>query len=487
MKRKTNLSSKRTVRRKSRAIWNVTAFCILLCALHAEPAPAIQLPEYLAIAEEHAPGLRATALRLSALEHEIAALPRWYLPELYVEAGYGGAANDRDNRHGVVGRLVGEWTLWDGGRRDAERAFNRQRQALVRAEDAMLRLGVRKHLAFAYYRLSYNRSLIALMRAEIAACRRLQNRIYPRLRIGTSNAADLSAVRLRIGILRADSEALQSQFAVLQGNLAILAGLDPDAAAGDTASDSANEATQRSPMSSLANRSLPLLEQAFVPEYAPISLEQHPRYRVQQAELGLLAARTQALERELYGGSLSFETYGGYAPYTGPLEPNRPEVGAGVRFRFPLYASRDRASQLAAGEERLEAERLSARQRLLELRAELRARLVEIRVDREELVEVDGFLPTADRAIRQALASYSRGQGGANDALEAIHTSFELKRHRLSVLLRLRLAEFEQFELANIAQFELANTAQNDLTDTGEAQTDETGASHERSNEDEQE
>ncbi len=416
----------------------------LLCSAGLFAREPLQLEDYLQLAVEHSPELKAAAVRLNAAEADIEALPRRYLPDLYLEAGYGGAANTRENRTGPLARVVGAWTLWDGGRSEAERAvFEREREVQKFSEQARA-LGIRKTLALAYYRAARLIELQAIARAEIAAYERLARSLGPRRRIGSAGASDVLNARLRAGALRAESAANAETILALRSSLLILAGLE-------TGADSQNQPPE-----------IPRLRDSFSPPTGDSNesnesggeqssarfVEQHPSFVVEQARLRLLKARQALVERELYGTTLALEVYGGYGPDLDAIDPNRPEAGAGLRFRFPLFASRDRESRMQAGQARIEAAILETRQRMLELRIELGERRAGISRDRRLLAEVTALTGQARRALRLAYAEFGRGQKAPADMIAAIETLHDLERKSANTLFRLRLARFEEYALS---------------------------------------
>ncbi|MEQ9363591.1 MAG: TolC family protein [Leptospirales bacterium] len=414
------------------------ALALLFAAGALRGQPQLGLEDYLELAVKHSPELKAGAVRLNAAELAIESLPRWYLPDLYVEAGYGGAVNSDEDRAGPLGRIVGAWTLWDGGRSDAEREVLERQQELIRISDEARALGIRKTLALAYYRAARLEELRVIARQEIAAYERLERSLAPRRRIGGAGASDVLNVRVRAGRLREADGASGATILALRRSLLILAGV-PSEAGGVEAP------------------TIPVLSRSFEPPSPPEpdqkdQPEQHPRYRVQQARLRLLKARGELVERELYATTLAFEMYGGYGPDLDALDPKRPEAGAGIRFRFPLFASRDREGRLGAEAARLEAARLETQQRLIELRIEFLERAAGLARDRRLLAGQKRLLLQARRSLRQGYEEFRRGQKAPADMIAAIETLYELKRERLGALFRMRLARFETYALAKHPQ-----------------------------------
>lgn len=401
----------------------------------------LSLEEYLALAVKHSPGLQAAAVRMSATEHDIEALPRWYLPDLYVEAGYGGAVNSDTDRTGPLGRLISAWTLWDGGRIDAEREVAERNRDVSLADEEVRILGIRKALALAYYRAARLQELGRLTIEEIAEYGRLERSLAPRRRIGAIGASDVLNVRLRVGVLREEQEVTSATVIALRESLLLLAGLE------------LNEAESGVPV-------IPILSNSFAPpesqnheaELTQKIVERHPRYRVQQARLRLLKARQEYIERDLYGGTLAFEVYGGYGPDLDAIDPNKPEAGAGIRFRFPLYSSRDRKARLDAGQSRIDALRLDTEQKLRELRIELLEHHAAIERDRRTYDRLAGLVNQSRRSLRLGYQEFKRGQKAPADMVAGIELLYELRRKRLNTLLRLRLARFEEYSLELLAR-----------------------------------
>ena len=415
------------------------AILSLTCGALVSQAP-LQLDEYLRLAVRHSPELRAAAVRLNAAERDIESLPRWYLPDLYVEAGYSGAANSKEDRVGPLARIVGEWTLWDGGRSDAEREVFERQQEVVRIGEQARLLGIQKTLALAYYRAARLEELRQIGAEEIAEYERLERTLGPRRRIGTAGASDVLNVRVRVEELRAEHAANGETILALRKSLLILAGV--------TTGD------EQTPPPSI-----PRLREAFTPpEASHLSdeadaakhVEHHPRYRVEQARLRLLKASEKLAERELYGATLGFEMYGGYGPSDDAIDPNRPEAGAAVRFRFPLYASRDRESRVQAGQDRLAALRLEKEQQLLELKIELLEHRAGIARDQRLLASFDRLLIQARSSLQLGYEEFRRGQKAPADMIAAIETLYQLKRKQTNTLLRYRLARFEEYSLHSI-------------------------------------
>ena len=432
-----------------RIVLNVAVFAGLTSVLLAEPAAPLDLEAYLDRAAANAPGLQAGAVRMNAAERDIEALPRWYLPDLYVEAGYGGAANTDENRSGPLGRVIGAWTLWDGGRADAEREVAGERAEVARIEAELLDLGLRKTLALAYYRAARLEELQRLRADEIEEYRRLERSLGPRRRIGTAGASDVLNVRVRADALRDEREANAATLLALRRSLLVLAGLE-------AANDAKDELL---PV-------VPPLSESFAPladlthNHDDTFVEQHPRYRVQLARLRYLKAQQNYVERDLYGGTLSFEAYGGYGPDIDAIDPARPEAGAGIRFRFPLYSSRDRSARLAAGQGRIEALRLEAEQELRKLHAELLEHHAAIERDRTSVRKFEALIAQSRRALNLGYDEFRRGQKAPADMIGAIETLYELRRERLNTLMRLRLALFEEYTL-------LKNTQKTEVKETG--------------------
>ncbi|MCR9145087.1 MAG: TolC family protein [bacterium] len=431
---------------------------LAIVSLHADAPLPIDLEEYLQLAVQHSPQLKAGAVRLNAAEQAIAGLPRWYLPDLYVEAGYGGAVNSKTDRSGPLGRIVSAWTLWDGGRSDAEREVLTREQAVQRAEARARSLGVRKTLAFAYYRAARLQELQTIAQSEVAEYERLARMLGPRRRIGAAGASDVANVRLRADRLRAERSANDRTLLALRRSLLILAGIEDEMRAAEP------------PV-------IPLLTRAYEPSPPGSELEdgeeldfgnaveQHPRYRVQQARLRLIKAQHALTERELYATTLNFELYGGYGPDLDALDPQRPEAGAGIRFRFPLFASRDRESRLGAAGARLEALRLESEQKLIELRIEFAERQAGLQRDRRLLADHDRLLQRARQALRLGYAEFRRGQKAPADMIASIETLYDLQRERLDTLLRLRLAQFEAHSLARARESEILSKQEDDQSD----------------------
>jgi len=386
------------------------------------------------LAEADTPGMRARLRRVQASELEGEALPAWYRPNVSVEAGYGGAANPTDDQSGPTARIVGEWTLWDGGRTEAER---RQWSARARLDQLRARLemvSLQQKLAEAYWRASRLRSLGALAEEERSDSLLLRRRLGPRLRLGSVGRSDAEAAAMQADRLQQESRLLQRAHQQSEERLAVLAGLS-------------------------TNRfSVPALEEtvSLARENSAGSEETAPGtsllVRIAEARADVLAAEAEALEGELYWPALLLDVYGGYGPRMDALDPAKPEVGAALRFRVPLMERRNRSNRTEAADARAEAARWEAQQALREARVQWLELRQNIAADREALVSGEQWIRRARQNLERGYAEFSRGIKSPTDMLAAIETLYDLRRERMERLFRLRLNETRLTLLAKAAR-----------------------------------
>lgn len=398
---------------------------------------AKDLPEFLQMAAENSPGLAAPLIRIRAAESELEALPRWYFPAIYLEAGYGGAASNERNRSGPLGRIVAEWTLWDGGRNSARRSLLEKEAELRRHQGAEQVFERKRALAFVYYRAGRLIEWNEIAAQEIVHYDTLVRLLGPRLRIGTAAASDILNVRLQIARRR-------NQMAV---NRATIAALSHSLAAQAAASDR---------LGGEEDLQIPALSRSFAPALDALPAVQddavHPYYRQQRVRLQLIEAELEYTKTDLYGASIGVELYGGYGPDRDALQPERPEAGASLRFRVPLLSSGDRSRRLQALAQRLEAERMETEQSLRDIRAANHERRALLTQDQQSLAAQAQLVDDCARNLRLSFDDFRRGQKSPADMLAAIETCYSLKRERLETMLRCRLALLYFYLLVDSSQ-----------------------------------
>jgi outer membrane protein TolC len=183
-----------------------------------------------------------------------------------------------------------------------------------------------------------------------------------------------------------------------------------------------------------------------------MSLERHPDYQLAVLSVRLIRLEREALEIDLYRPSMGVDVYAGYGPRRDALDANRPEVGADLRFRFPLYTSRDRTAQLEAQRGNLEAARWEAEQQKLTVRSHLLELYQTLRHDRTSLSEHRRLEKQAADTLRLAYVEFARGQKAPADMHEAIDTLFALRRDRIDIEMRRLLTAHEVAELTRVAE-----------------------------------
>ena len=398
--------------------------------------------------ERDLPGLHARLARAESRELAARAMPRWYVPELRAELGGGGASNGNEAVVGPLGRVVASWTFWDGGRRAGRGAVRGLRAHIAREEARLYRYDLRLQLARDYYRLAEIAALKRVNAAERDRLRRLKNSLYPRIRIGSVGYSALTDVELRRGAILDANAALDGEARRIRERLSILMGSDPGRAARNERKLSEATAITRLVLPSVPDGEMDL-------EYLP-----HVRLARLRARLGRSAAKLA--RRNLYWPSIGLDVFGGYQPFRDAIDPARPEAGALLTIRLPLFGSASRSAALDSVRLAGDADALQLEQILRESRARSGALRSVLNESLERAGRLDGLARRARANLARAFGEFAGDLRSASDMRDGTRTLADLERARVGQLRRAHLARFEWDLPATLGETPRANSFQDD-------------------------
>ncbi|MCB1319721.1 MAG: TolC family protein [Leptospiraceae bacterium] len=410
--------------------------CILTESSHAERPTetdgALTLPVLIERAEQDAPGARARMEEMKASMLLRDSLPDWYRPNIRGEAGFGGAANTNESRHGPIARIISEWELWDGGRTSAARRHLTHMAQLdelnARKELMTLRLQIGQY----FFETARLRSLQTLRRAEIATYTRVRALLYPRLRIGTVGNSEVETISIKISELQQMNTAGEDRIDSLESAVGTITGWQDD----------------RPPVPELV--SLQEEDSFSIIAIEAIDPRETLSYRIARTRMKIISAGTDALEAQLYNPSLSLELYGGYGPQLDAIDSYKPEIGARVSITVPLYSNRSRAAQLASARAELQAARLEIEHSLRLAQLELDQLLNQISTSRNTINRLDELIVRAERNLRVSQVEFSRGIKAPADLQSAVEAVYDLNARRIAETYELYLALHRLDALTNV-------------------------------------
>lgn len=399
----------------------VLAAALLPVSARAEESSAFDLDALIEDIERDLPGLHARLTRAEARELATRTLPRWYAPALRAELGGGGAVNAEESKAGPLARIVAEWTFWDGGRRAGRKSALDVRAALARAEVDLYRYDLRLSLARSILRLAQIAELRRINADESRGLLRLKNLLYARIRIGSLGYSEAAGIDLRRAELDDASTALAGEAERMRAELRILSG-------------GSNPRLDALP--AVFARGLP-------PAFAePVDPENTPQLRLARLRARLGQAAVEIARRELYWPSLGLEVYGGYQPFRDALDPARPELGAQLTLRLPLFGA-GRANALESARKDSAADRFAVEQTL----RERRARLGRLKAELDETIararQVDRLRGRARRNLALSFQEFAGGLKAPADMREALRSLYDFERRQAALYRRAQLLHFE--------------------------------------------
>ncbi len=408
----------------SRAVQSSVSFITIACciafslcllagsSLRAEGtniAPALE--SYLDLALKNNPGMRIGPVQLEAAELQLDSLPVWYLPDVYAEAGYGGAANSSESRVGPLARLVADWSLWDGGRRQSRESLIRLNQKRAEVQSVLARLDQAKSLGLLYLRICRLSSTLEIKQNVLREYGTLEALLGPRLRIGTASYSDLVNVRIRRADLRSEIQDIVAAIQSLKEQMRLQAGLEKDA--------------QLPPAVPLGFSGPVTGADAHF-----ASVENHPLFAGYRIALKYFEEKEELAWKEIYGMDLSLRLYGGYGPDVDAIRPERAEAGAQIRFRVPIFGSGDRESAYESRKKSIEADRLRWKQALLDLRSEIQQKSSDMDRHKSRIRSLEQLSTQARKALNIAYGDFRNGQKSPADMISSIETYGDLQMRK---------------------------------------------------------
>ncbi|MEQ8351700.1 MAG: TolC family protein [Leptospiraceae bacterium] len=388
---------------------------------------------YFQKALKNSPGMRIAPVQIQAAEDELESLPVWYLPDIYGEAGYGGAANAQESRTGPLARLVADWTLWDGGKRESRAKLTRLNEKRIQVQSIMRKVDQGKSLGLLYLRICRLESTLEVRRSLLREYGQLEALLGPRLRIGTASYSDLVNVRIRRADLRSEIQDIITAMGSLREQLRLQAGLSQE--------DSVPEPVPLR-FSNPVNGN----------EASYVSLEEHPLFSGFNLANRYFQEEEELARKEIYGMDLSLRLYGGYGPALDAITPEKPEAGAQIRFRIPVFGSGDRSSALKARKGRIEARRLEWEQALLGLKSSIHEKNAAMDRHRSRIRSLSQLIAQARRAVNIAYGDFRNGQKSPADMIASIDTFGELQMQEVERLFEWQLLLLEVHLLRSYTQ-----------------------------------
>ena len=385
--------------------------------LYSEAPKTDSLKQLWSLAEKNSPGLKARIKQIESIEHSLKALPTWYIPDLYAEAGYSGAFNSDQNAHGPLFRLVAEWTLWDGGRTHYSAEYAKMKAEYVKWRQVLLTQELKKSIARVYFSISRLEELQNYYRDQIKQLQRLHRLLKPRLRIGRVGYSDLMEVQLRLLNVNNRQENIARTLSLTKQQLNLLVGRDPD------------ETLEIAALLSL---------DTFAKNSAPkqLTFSELPDYQLSRAKIKSLEAELQLTNRNLYWPSVGVETYGGYGPHIDALDNQKPEAGLRLKFKMPLYSTRDRSSRLSAKKAKIEAARLDLKQYLIQARLDFNRKANRLANYQFQSKNLENIIEKARKNLSRAYNEFSRGLKSPGDMLTAIQTLARARKEYINLKMR---------------------------------------------------
>lgn len=435
--------------RKTRTAHNARVFAALILATlavlpdspRADGPEKIQLSsglkELLNSAMKNSPAMKIAPVKMQAAEQELEALPVWYLPDVYSEAGYGGAANTKESRVGPLARLVAEWTFWDNGRRESKERMVRIDGKRARIQSTLQKVDYGKHLGLLYLRICRLQSVLETQRSMLREYQILERLLGPRLRIGTASYSDLVNVRIRVQNLRSEMGDTSRAMHSLKRQLAIQAGFQPEN------------------LPAAVNLGFSRPVSGAKAEY--LTLEEHPLYAGYNLAERYLNAKEELAYKNIYGMDLSLRIYGGYGPDLDAISPEKPEAGAQLRFRIPIFGSGDRESAFQAQKSHIQAQRLQWEQALLELKSEIQQKKMDLNRHRDRLQSLSYLVGQARRGLNLSYGDFRNGQKSPADMIASIDTYADLRLRQLDRLFEWQLLLLETSLLRTFGSELLSN------------------------------
>lgn len=377
----------------------------------------MSLNEIWQLIDEKSPAVRAQQLKIESLNAELESMPVNYLPDLSVEGGYSSAINEDAFQHGPLGRLIAEWTLWDGGRTAYNRIYKEKSVTTREAEYRYQLYRAKSDITRLYLKAALLPAQIQILRKEKTETENFLNRVRRRVRIGKVAVSDFAHIKTEAAKIEARINKLENSASLVNREIKLLLNKD-----------------QGFQMTTESFEEISIVDSAgSIPEADFQSL---PWVEMRKRKIEALEAKIEAEKRSLYYPRLSTEIYAGYGPHIDAIDNFKPETGLGIKVELPLFSRSDRSA-------RLKSIKLDAASQQQMLQHELRM----ARIDYEKMISQLAFIMKQtgllkDIALNQkknlspAYRDFSRGIKSFADMYAGIKNYYETEKEILHLRYR---------------------------------------------------